>query len=179
MQHSIKLVLINGKNQLIDGTPKDLSPIASMLGLSFFLLLIVAVASVGALFKPGMWYESLTKPAWTPPNWVFPIAWAILYLMIAFSGWLVWRVVGFSALSFAFIFYFSQLLLNAAWSWLFFGLHRMDLAFIDIVLLWITIVANIIAFHTIHPLASYLLVPYLAWVSYVAALNFTVWQLNT
>ena len=163
----------------MDGLPKDLSPLASMLSLIFFLLLVVAVASVGALFKPGIWYASLVKPTWTPPNWVFPIAWAMLYLMIAFSGWLVWRAVEFSAMNFAFIFYFSQLLLNAAWSWLFFGLHRMDLAFIDITLLWLTVVANIIAFHAIHPIASYLLVPYLAWVGYAAALNLTIWRLNT
>lgn len=161
------------------GIQKDLFTVTSISLLIFFVLLVIVVASVGAMFKPGIWYESLVKPAWTPPNWIFPIAWAILYLMIALSGWLAWRTAGFTTAGFAFVFYFLQLLFNAAWSWLFFGLQRMELAFIDIVLLWLTIVANIITFHSIHPLASYLLIPYLAWVSYAAALNFSVWQLNT
>ena len=162
----------------MDGTPRELTTLTSMLGLVGFLLLVFAVSSTGAMFKPGSWYEALAKPVWTPPNWLFPIAWTMLYLMIAIAGWLVWRAVGFSAAGLAFVFYIAQLLCNAAWSWLFFGIHRMDLALIDIIVLWLAVVANIIAFYALHTGAAYLLVPYLLWVTYAAALNFAIWQMN-
>lgn len=162
----------------MDDSTRHLTTVASMLGLACFVLLVVAVASTGAAFKPGVWYETLAKPAWTPPNWLFPVAWTLLYLMIAIAGWLVWREVGFAKAGLAFAFYFGQLLLNAAWSWLFFGLHRMDLALGDIVLMWIAVVANIITFYAIRPEAAYLLLPYLMWVSYAAALNLVIWNMN-
>lgn len=162
----------------MDGTPRDLTTLTTILGLIGFVLLVAAVASTGAMFKPGGWYETLAKPSWTPPNWLFPVAWTLLYLMIAVAGWLVWRTVGFSGASLAFALYFLQLLLNAAWSWLFFGLHRMDLALVDISVLWLTIAANIVAFYAIRPGAGYLLIPYLIWVTYAAALNLTIWQMN-
>ena len=158
---------------------RELSTLTSLLGLAGFVLLVVAVASTGAVFEPGAWYESLLKPAWTPPNWLFPVAWSILYLMIAVSGWLVWREAGLMGAGPAMILYLLQLLLNAAWSWLFFGLHRMDLAMIDIVALWVAIAATVIVFYGIRPLAGILLLPYLAWVGYAAALNFAVWQANS
>ncbi|MDJ0958714.1 MAG: TspO/MBR family protein, partial [Arenicellales bacterium] len=125
----------------MDGTTRDLSMLPLIFGLIGFVLLVSAVAATGAMFKPGAWYEALAKPAWTPPNWLFPVAWTLLYLMIAVAGWLVWRAVGFSGAGTAFALYFLQLLLNAAWSWLFFGLHRMDLAFVDISVLWLAIAA--------------------------------------
>ena len=146
-------------------TTRELTTLVTTVGLAGFVLLVLAVASTGAMFKPGGWYEALAKPDWTPPNWLFPIAWALLYLTIACAGWLVWRAVGFGAAGIAFLFYFTQLALNAAWSWLFFGLHRMDLALVEITILWITVLANIVAFYLIRPGAAFLLIPYLMWLT--------------
>ena len=83
-----------------------------------------ATASSGAVFKPGDWYENLAKPPWNPPNWLFPPAWSVFYTLIAIAGWLVWRQVGFGL---ALVVYGVHLLLNAAWSAIFFGLKRPDL----------------------------------------------------
>lgn len=163
----------------MDGSPRALSSFASMAGLAGFILLLVLVASTGAIFEPGSWYEALAKPAWTPPNWLFPVAWTILYMLIAVAGWLVWREVGFGAAALGFAFYFLQLALNAAWTWLFFGMHRMDLALADVAGMWLAIAATIVAFYAIRPGAAWLLVPYLAWVSYAGALNLALWRMNT
>ncbi len=99
---------------MLDETSRELTAFASILGLAGFVLLVVAVASTGAMFKPGAWYEALAKPLWTPPNWLFPVAWTILYLMIAVAGWLVWREAGLAGAGPALTLYFLQLILNAA-----------------------------------------------------------------
>ena len=135
-------------------------------------------AMTGAMFRPGDWYEQLRKPAWGPPNWVFPPAWAVLYLTIAVSGWLVWRTSGFAGAVRPLAIYLVQLVLNAAWSPIFFGLRRPDLAFIEIIMLWLSIVVTIAAFHPVNAAAAWLLLPYLAWVTFAAALNFAVWRMN-
>ena len=90
-------------------------------------------AATGAAFPPGDWYERLVKPAWRPPNWLFAPAWTVLYLTIAVSGWLVWRKVGLAGAALPLTIYLVQLVLNAAWTPIFFGLRRPDLAFIEIV----------------------------------------------
>lgn len=138
-------------------------------------LLVLATASSGALFKPGKWYQGLQRPSWTPPNWAFPVVWSILYIAIGVSGWLVWQAQGAGI---AMALWLVQLLLNAAWSWLFFGRHRMDLAFADICLLLLSILAYIAVASTISPLAALLFAPYAAWVALAAALNRAVWRLN-
>ncbi|SOE16741.1 TspO/MBR related protein [Hoeflea halophila] len=138
-------------------------------------LLVLAVASTGAMFKPGEWYRGLVRPPWTPPDRAFPVVWTILYIAIGVSGWLVWQDQG---AGFAMALWLIQLVLNAAWSWLFFGRHRMDLAFADICLLLLAIVAYIAVAGSISPLAALLFVPYAAWVVLAAALNRAVWRLN-
>jgi len=143
-----------------------------------FLLLCAAVATTGILFQPGTWYATLAKPEWTPPDWLFPPAWTSLYVMIAVAGWLVWRAAGLRRAVMPFVLYALQLVLNAAWSWLFFGLHRMDVGFFDIVALWLAILATLVAFYRVDRVAGLLLVPYLLWVSFAAALNLAIWQLN-
>jgi len=140
-----------------------------------FLLLCVATASLGVLFPPGEWYAALAKPAWTPPNWLFGPVWSVLYLMIAVSGWLIWRASGPSA---PMALWAGQLLLNALWSPLFFGLHRPALALVDIGALWVLIVGTIVAAWPVQRVAAALLVPYGVWVSYAAALNAALWRLN-
>jgi tryptophan-rich sensory protein len=148
---------------------------SSLLGLGGFVLAVFAAASTGAFFKPGAWYEDLRKPRWNPPNWLFAPAWAVLYLSIAVAGWLVWGQRGFGP---EILLWFGSLLLNAAWSWLFFGLRRMDLAFAELVVFWLSILAMILAFFPAHAGAALLLVPYLAWVTFAGVLNWTLWRMN-
>lgn len=149
---------------------------------SFMLLGFIAVCSLaamsGSFFRPGEWYERLKKPSWRPPNRLFAPVWTVLYVMIAVSGWLVWRSTGFSGAPLPLAVYALQLVLNAAWTPLFFGLHRPDLGLVDIVLVWLSIVATIVLFLPIQIAASLLLAPYLAWVTFATALNFAVWRLN-
>lgn len=149
-----------------------------LIGLGAFVLACVAVASTGALFRPGAWYESLAKPWWRPPNWLFGPAWTVLYLMIAVSGWLVWRKAGLAGAALPLAVYALQLAINAAWSWLFFGRRRMDLALVDVAALWLSIALMIALFAPISSTAAWLLVPYLGWVSFAAFLNFTMLRLN-
>jgi tryptophan-rich sensory protein len=132
----------------------------------------------GAVFKPGAWYEGLAKPPWRPPNWLFGPAWALLFLMIATAGWLVWGRAGFAGASLALSIYGVQLLLNAAWSGFFFGMRRMDLALADLCLLWLSILGCIITFWPIDERSAWLMVPYLAWVSFAGVLNWTMWRMN-
>ncbi|MDO8943474.1 MAG: TspO/MBR family protein, partial [Desulfobacterales bacterium] len=106
-----------------------------------FVILVVVTAGSGVFFKPGEWYRGLSKPFWTPPNWLFGPVWSVLYIMIAVAGWLVWRADPGSP---ALWLWGLQLLLNGAWSWLFFGRRRMDLAFADLVAMWLTIAAFIV-----------------------------------
>lgn len=143
--------------------------------LGVFLLLVFAAATSGAMFKPGPWYDSLNKPSWTPPAWLFPVAWTVLYIMIAVAGWLVWKSEG---LGLSLLIWIVHLGLNAAWSYYMFGAHRIDLAMYDVTAMWITLVAFILVAWPISPTASAIMVPYLAWVSFAAALNWRVWQLN-
>lgn len=142
-----------------------------------FFVLNLAAASSGAIFKPGAWYESLAKPGWTPPNWAFPVVWTALYLMNAASGWIVWQAAGMAALP-ALCVYLVSLLLNAGWSAMFFGLRRMDLGFVNVVLLWLSIAIVAMMFWPFSPVAAALQLPYLLWVSIASALNLTVWRMN-
>ena len=145
-----------------------------MVWLIFFALVFVA-ASSGAVFKPGEWYDEMAKPSWNPPNWAFPVVWSILYIMIAVAGVLVWKAEGFGL---AVAFWGVQLVLNALWSALFFGMRRMDLAFYEVIFLWLSIVGFIVTAWPISQLAALLFVPYLVWVTIAATLNWTVWGLN-
>lgn len=140
-----------------------------------FIVLVFAAASTGMQFMPGEWYAALNKPAWTPPNWAFPVAWTILYLMIAIAGWLAWRAGGAGT---AIVIWAIGLTLNALWSYLMFGRHDITLALIDIAALWVATAAFICAAWNLDRNAAYLFVPYLAWISFAAALNFEVWRLN-
>jgi tryptophan-rich sensory protein len=144
-------------------------------GLVFFAITF-AVAAVGAMFTPGPWYETLAKPAWTPPGWIFAPVWTALYVMIAVAGWLVWVARG--RVDAALAFWGAQLALNGAWSWLFFGLENPGLAAVDIVLLLTAIVVTIRAFARVSVPAATLLVPYALWVGFATALNIAIWRMN-
>lgn len=150
-----------------------------LLALVTFLLANLAAASSGAFFRPGRWYAQLRKPSWRPPDWLFGPVWAVLYLMIAGSGWLVWRTVGDTGSGrFALGVYAVQLLLNAAWPAIFFGLRRPGWGVVEIIGLWGSILITIAVFLPLSPAAGYLLMPYLLWVTFASILNFRVWQLN-
>ena len=142
------------------------------------IVLCFVVAGIGGLVTtPSIpnWYSGLVKPSWTPPSWVFGPVWSVLYLCMAVAAWLVWRK-GNALVPLTF--FAVQLAFNAAWSWLFFGLHSPGAALIDIVLLWIAIAATTIAFWRRSVVAGLLFLPYLAWVSFAATLNFAIWRLN-
>lgn len=141
-----------------------------------FILLVGAAAVFGAQFEPGVWYEGLRKPPLTPPNWVFAPAWSLLYLGIALAGWLVWRAGKNRVWPLAL--WGTQLALNAAWSFLFFGLQRADLALLEIGVLLAFIVATGVSFFRVRPAAGALFAPYAAWVAFAAYLNTGVWFLN-
>lgn len=145
------------------------------LGLSFAACF--AAASSGGVFRPGAWYAALVKPAWTPPNWAFPLVWAALYTAMAVAAFLVWRRAGMEAAP-ALAVFGVHLAFNAAWSWLFFGLRRLDLAMAEVCALWLSIAVVIALFAQIAPLAAVLMTPYLAWVGLAAFLNLRLLQLN-
>lgn len=154
--------------------PKQILGLAGWIGLTFVAAAIAGLASINA----GLFYRQLTLPAWAPPASVFGPVWTVLYAMMAIAAWLVWRVGGFRASRGALSLFLVQLAVNALWSWLFFAWHRGGLAFADIVVLWVLLLATIVAFWRMRPLAGALLIPYLLWVSFAAVLNFSVWRLN-
>lgn len=147
----------------------------SPLALLGFLAATAATAFFASRFEPGQWYETLTKPPWTPPDWLFAPVWALLYLGIAVAGWLVWREAP-RTLSAPLALWVAQLVLNAAWSWLFFGLHRPGAALVDIVLLLAAILAFIVAARPVSRAAAWLFVPYALWVGYATTLNLYIWR---
>lgn len=149
-----------------------------VLALAGWLIACFGAASLGALFMPGEWYASLRKPSWNPPGWIFGPVWTALYTLMAVAAWLVWQQGGFNTHRRALTLFAVQLALNAAWTPLFFGLHWPGVAFAEIVLLWLAIAATLTAFHRINAPAAWLLAPYLAWVSFAAALNLALWRLN-
>lgn len=148
---------------------------ASTLSLAGFFVLVIVAASTGALFSPGPWYASLNKPSWTPPNWAFPVAWTVLYAMIAVAGWRVYEADGFGA---ALMVWGAALVFNMAWSWIMFGAKEIGWALGDLILLWLSIVVFIWLAWPMDRLAAWLFVPYFFWVSFAGALNLAVWRLN-
>ncbi len=147
------------------------SPYISLL---LFVLIVAAVALSGVQFLPGEWYLSLQKPFWTPPAWLFPPVWTVLYLMIAIAGWLIFsgsnRVLK--------VLWPLQLVLNGLWSWLFFGLHQMALGLLDIVAMFACIAVMVVISHKEARSVSRLLMPYLVWVGYASTLNLAIFMLN-
>ncbi len=150
------------------------------LGLALWLALTFAAAAIGstASIESGVFYGQLARPVWAPPAWLFGPAWTILYILMAVSAWLVWRVGGFGPNRAALSLFVVQLTVNAVWTWIFFVWKQGALAFAEILVLWVLILWTILAFRRIRPLAGALLLPYLAWVTYASALTLAVWRLN-
>ncbi len=141
------------------------------------LLIAFLPSLVGGRFGPGDWYQSLAKSSLTPPGWVFPVAWTALYFMIGVSLFLYLTGPGRSEVL-PLALFTVQLVLNALWSYLFFGLHEPGLALVDIAALWLAILATTLTFWYRRPAAGALLLPYLGWVTFASYLNFAVWRLN-
>jgi benzodiazapine receptor len=149
--------------------------------LLLFIGLTFAAAGIGGLFTSqsvSSWYPTLARPSWTPPSGLFGPVWTVLYLTMGVAAWLVWREGGWSGGRGALGLFLVQLVLNAAWSALFFGMRAPGWAFAEILLLWGFILATVLAFWEIRPAAGALLIPYLLWVTFAAMLNFAIWRLN-
>lgn len=138
---------------------------------------MVPAASTTASPKAA-WYRNLDKPSWTPPDWVFGPVWTVLYAMMAVSAWLVWQEGGFRKQRLPLALFIGQLVLNAAWTPIFFRCQLLGVAFFELAALWATLVATVIVFRRVRPAAAWLLVPYLLWVTYAGTLSFGIWQLN-
>jgi translocator protein len=140
------------------------------------LLVLCLAVGAGAGFLTAQsvltWFPTLVKPSFNPPAWVFAPVWTTLYIMMALAAWLVWLRKG------SLVLFYVQLALNFAWSLLFFGLHSPAMALVDIVVLWVAILLTLLAFWKVDRRAGWLLVPYLAWVSFAGVLNASIWWLN-
>ena len=142
---------------------------------SIFLAACGAAAATGSLFPPGAWYKGLSKPGWTPPNWLFPIAWTALYIAIAVAAA---RVAPLNGSAHALAFWALQIALNTLWTPVFFGLRRLWGGVVVISGLWLAVLFTAIAMWPLDRTAALLFVPYLAWVSFAAALNLAVARRN-
>jgi tryptophan-rich sensory protein len=153
-------------------------PNRQVLALVGWLALCFAAAGTAIFVSTSGWYAELHKPLWNPPAWVFAPAWTLLYVLMAVAAWLVWREGGWKVQRRTLGLFVLQWLLNALWTPLFFGMHRPGLAFAEIILLWWVLAATLASFWRVRKVAGILLMPYLAWVSFAAMLNFTIWRLN-
>lgn len=144
----------------------------SYVSLGFWIALCLLVGGIGAFVsQPDAWYESLSKPSWTPPNSVFAPVWIALYIIMGISAWLIWQRRDIAKVFVPLTLFILQLALNGMWSFIFFGKHRPDFAFADIVLLWFAILATTVAFWRVRWLAAIMMLPYLTWVTFAGCLN--------
>jgi translocator protein len=153
----------------------------SWISLMPFIVVCFAAASVGSFItntSVNTWYAQLRKPDWTPPNWIFGPVWTTQYVLMAVSAWLVWRTTEWSVAKSALILFGIQVALNTLWTLLFFGLREVRLAFVEIMLLWMMVVATVVSFLPLSRLAAWLLLPYLLWIGFASYLNFRIWQIN-
>lgn len=161
---------------------KQARPVSTQaVGLGISLMVCFVAGGVGGLATTqglDVWYETLNKPTWNPPNWIFAPVWTTLYGLMGIAVWLVWRGGDLKDAQPAIALFFIQLVLNSLWSVLFFGLQNPGAALIEIVVLWLAIVATNVSFFRRSMIAGGLMTPYLLWVSFAAFLNFTIWNLN-
>jgi tryptophan-rich sensory protein len=145
---------------------------------AFLIGTLVVGLATSVFTEPNIagWYARLAKPSFNPPNFVFAPVWTALYVAMAVAAWRAWRVEGVR--SAALTLYFLQLTLNFLWSFVFFAQHQIAMALADVAGLWIAIVITAIAFFRADRIAGLLMLPYLAWVSFAALLNFEIWRLN-
>jgi translocator protein len=140
-----------------------------------YLVACGAAATTGAMFSPGAWYEALKKPSWTPPNWLFPVAWTTLYLLMAASAA---RVSAVEGAEYGLALWSVQIAFNTLWTPIFFGLRRLRAAMAVMVGLWLSVAATTVAFFGLDFWAGLMFLPYLVWVTVAGARNFWVMRHN-
>jgi benzodiazapine receptor len=146
-----------------------------------FILISQSAGLIGSIFTGDAipnWYATINKPPFNPPGWIFGPVWITLYTMMGIAAYLIWQKRDLSLARIALIIFFVHLALNALWSILFFGLQNPGFAFVEIIILWLFILALIVIFYQIDKRAAYLLVPYIFWVSFAGILNYSIWRLN-
>lgn len=143
--------------------------------LPLFLLNCAVAGAAGVFFRPGQWYKDLDKPNWTPPNWLFPVIWVALYVLMALAAA---RIAALPDNDLALGLWGLQITINTLWSGVFFGLHRMLTGAIIVLGLWLAVVATTVMFWALDVWAGLMLVPYLIWGSFALALNTSVWLRN-
>ncbi len=152
-----------------------------LIGLVLALALCLGVGALGGVWTAAgvrEWYPALAKPPITPPPWLFAPVWTTLYLIMGYAAWRVWRKAGFSGAPVALALFGFQLVLNLAWSYLFFGRHWIGAAFAEIIVLLVAIAATALAFARTDRIAAWLLAPYAAWVAFASVLTGWFWLLN-
>ncbi|MFP4147379.1 MAG: tryptophan-rich sensory protein TspO [Halorhodospira sp.] len=151
----------------------------SLLTFLAFLGACMAAATTGAMFGPGQWYDKLDKPSWTPPNWLFPLAWTVLYIAIAVAAWRV-AVSGANTqiVTLGLALWSLQIALNTLWTPVFFGLQRIFGGLLVLGSLWLAVLLTTAGFLTVDWLAGLLFAFYLLWVSFAGALNYNIWRRN-
>lgn len=148
---------------------------------AWVVIVVAAGAMAGVLFPPGEWYQGLEKPTWNPPAWLFGPVWTTLYILLGTGAWLVGREPGEAAAAErhkAWWVFGAMAVLMLAWTPLFFGLQSPALAFVDISLLWVFVLWTMVAFGRVRPMAGYLQLPLVFWVSFALVLNGTIWLIN-
>ncbi len=176
--------IVEAVRRALEETPPPPAPpsgLRSGIALALALAASFSAAAIGGLATADgvrTWYPTIAKPAWTPPAWLFGPVWTALYTLMGVAAWRVWRRDGLREARLPLAVFALQLVLNAAWSLLFFGWHRPGLAFAEILVLWAAILATTVLFSARDRLAAVLFLPYLAWVTFAAALNFALWRLN-
>lgn len=145
--------------------------------MTFFIFLIAcgAAASTGIFFKPGEWYNALAKPGFTPPNWLFPVAWSTIYLLLAWAGYRLTLIPGSQELL---ALWALQIALNTLWTPVFFGAHRIFAGMVILSLLWLVVAVMVVMAFRLDVLTGFILLPYLLWLCVAAALNFSILRNN-
>lgn len=156
------------------------SALSQAIGLLLALAVTFLAATAGGIASvdASPFYAQLVKPGWAPPAWLFGPVWSVLFTLMAVAAWLVWRKAGFPRATAALALFATQLLANALWSWLFFAWRLGSWALVDVLVLWGLVAATAVAFWRIQRVAALLLLPYLAWVSFAAALTFALLRSN-
>jgi translocator protein len=141
-------------------------------------LIVGGVAGIATSGNINAWYATLNKPVFNPPNYLFGPVWTILYILMGISLFMIWRSPSCDARNYALAIFGIQLILNFAWTFLFFHYKLPGWAFVEIILVWISVMAMIIIFHRINKTAAFIQIPYLLWVSFASVLNGSIWYLN-
>ncbi|HEX4484691.1 MAG TPA: TspO/MBR family protein [Terriglobales bacterium] len=152
-----------------------------LVALAFWIGLCVLVGVISGLLTRrdvADWYAGLKKPSFNPPNWIFGPVWTALYILMGVAAWMVWSQPASQLRNYALTWFAIQLALNFLWSMIFFRWHAITGALGEVSFLWLAILATMVMFWEVRPLAGWLLVPYLAWVSFATALNLGIFRLN-